>query len=374
MNNDNPFKKHGINILLFLNSHAFQTVLSSSREYSYLSNETIALAVLHESDQLKSRVLAGLNRVRRRSVEYFIQKYKTYIKPDSEKIQEAQEAILNIVVAFESRGYIVIYSDLEREIPVTVDDECFQQPDWIEKIGKFDLTKASFKDILHYWLPVARYVRRETLFVLDFLMEKLKDPYSRFLFELSLDDHGEEVIVQESERKQKSLLMALDLRLEIVRTGIWCLGTGATLNETVSRLNSLFEKNMLDSDAAKEAAKKIEKPAVTEEMENHEVMINLVAFLLRAHDKGLLCLEKCLPDLEPYSRLGLEMTVDGLEPVVIHKLLENKKKAILHELEIKMRMFETLCLGLRNGTNPYILHRCLNSYLVEGYELEEVFD
>lgn len=307
-------------------------------------------------------------------MEYFIQYYAPYLKPDSEKVQEAREAVSRILIKCERRGYIII-GDLEQG-PHIADDPEDTQPDWIEKISEFDLARASFKDIFRYWLPVAQYARMETPYVLDFIMDKLKDPYTRFLFELSLDDHADQIIIQEAERKCGSMLMALDLRLEIARTGIGCLGTGATLNEMVSMLNSLFEKNILDAEGARETAKKIEKPAITEAMKNHDVMINLVAIHLQAYGKGILSLQECLPDLEPYARLGLEMTVDGLEPAVISELLGNKKKALLGELEIKMRMFETICLGLRSMTNPVILYRYLNSYLTGGdeYEWEEVFD
>jgi hypothetical protein len=67
------------------------------------------------------------------------------------------------------------------------------------------------------------------------------------------------------------------------------------------------------------------------------------------------------------------MAVGGWMPLEADEVLKNKKKALMDELWIKMKMFERICLGLKSGHNPRLIHLALNSFLTEEYPFDDLY-
>ena len=369
------FEKHGIEILRFLDDRSLQVVLWSASGEDGLLNDAVALAMLNEPEQLQIRVLNNVNRVRRRSIEYILAEYVQFYESSADKdpflkeIKEAQDKILGLVKIYEARGYIILRQ--EKEVLIGDYKEEREKSGDKEEMEEFDLTKVSFGKIMKYWLPVCRKVRRESPLVLDAIMDKIKDPFSRHLFEMTLDDCSTGQIVLEAEKKRRSVLYESGRRLEIMRIGIRGLVEGDNPYLLMKKLNSLFPDAPLTAEAFFEETSRQEPKPIIDAMNDGEVIKNIVVYACKARHEGILILETYAEGSTPYWNQGLLMAVDGWMPLDADEVLKNKKKALMDELQVKMKMFEKICLGLKRGLNPRLIHTTLNSFLTEEYKFDD---
>lgn len=392
-----PIEKYGIEILRFLDDRGIQAVLDAYRGRggeAGPSNETIALAILYASGKLKSIALNNLNRVRRESVSQLLDELTGPSQEAKEKrayeqrSKEAQQEIIDVAMKMQDEGKVLFSRNFwneretegeelvgdEEEVGIfTPEDEKIllslfkgrkKEVEKEEKIGDFDLTSADPIDIIKYWIPISTSVRRYGGLRLDEIIDKIKDDYSRHVFMLSLDDHPNEVISSEAEKKRISILASMDRRLEIMRTGVKGLVDGTNPRILLTKLNSFFSSDILKD---MDEIEKIETPSLAGDSDEKEIIKTLVACACKARREGILYLEYHYKRMPPYLRLGIMMAVDGWEMDYIDRVLKNKKETILAEYEKKMKMFEQVCLGLRNGDSPRILEVILNSYLIKGY-------
>lgn len=95
-----------------------------------------------------------------------------------------------------------------------------------------------------------------------------------------------------------------------------------------------------------------------------EIVESFVDLIRFARHHGMLAVGEAAVESEfPLVKKGLELSVDGWEPMLAHEILERAKRAYIRDAELKLDMIITGFDSLMSGDLPIALEERLRAYL-----------
>lgn len=415
-------ERYGIELLRF-GRGSWLTNLLNPMEGDYqrdhfLSDETIALALLYASHTVRVKLLRALNPVRLPVVRELLRAFAAlsrYRRPPQEppywrEAEVARRALLRHAV--HGHGFF-FWSELlglpaeqleeisahpapwmevtlrHREVdldgllaaeeatgawdppPAAAEESAHLQA--LHDLPPFHLFRLSGQGIIRYWQPVLHALRREDDSVRSTMLPKLQDHFSRTLYTLSLGGMGNDRLDELAQRLRGAVLAEERRKLALLRDAIHSIGHDQEPEKLRLRLAVLLPGEMPVL-AGEELARKEEAASPLLPVEGNAALWcrHLLFLGQRIARQGILSLEREEPPLldrvaHPLARQALEQVMDGEEPFVLERIVAAKAEALLHDLETRLELFSHLCLRLRRHVNPRLVKEELSFFLADTY-------
>ncbi|WP_027720656.1 hypothetical protein [Maridesulfovibrio zosterae] len=351
--------------LSLLPDYCLQEIFSND-----IKNIAVAKIVFLLSSPSRQTILSNLNNVRSAKISETVKLYDSgELSSSFSSFEKTCELLLDRVQQLKDTGII--------QIPqIVLDDSILNYSNELntlsDNIPRFNFYYNDLHDLISWWNLAANSIRSifgKRIQVENIILERLEDEFSSKIFAHSIDDIGKKDFHDRADELREHFFKSYKTRLNIIESFFLALLKNDNNKTFIADLSSNFQNDEEIADQLKKYGPLLILPAIKDNLPPEDIAMSLYKLKLIFDESGIDEMNKFINKVEDhFFKKCLSIIQCQMNKIYAQKIIIERKKAQLNEIEIKLKMIIDAVTCIRNNITPYIMLELMSSYTVYDFE------
>lgn len=358
-------ERYKLESLSLLPDYCLQEIFS--RE---VKNTTVAKIIFLLSDHSRQKVLENLNQVRADRVESLLTGYKSgELESSLSSFEKVCESLLDRVQELKDSGVIQIPS-------VGLDESFFSSSSELsafsDTLPKFNFYHNDLHDLISWWNLAAKNLKSlfgKRVQAENIILERLDDEFSSKIFAHAIDDLSDKDLSDRAEELSKQIFESYEIRLNLIESFFMALIKNSGNKTFATNLACNFENEDEMVQRLIKHGPLLLLPAIKDSLPPEDIAMSLFKLKYIFTENGFEEMDKFVCTVNEHSfKKSLSIIRSNMTPDYAKRIIRERKKAQLVEIETKLKMITDAVICIRNNISSYIMLELMSSYTVYDFE------
>ncbi len=335
-----------------------------------VKNVTVAKIAFLLSDHSRQKILENLNQIRADKVSRLLDAYESgELKSSLSSFEKVCESLLDRVQQLKEAGLI--------QVPEIILDDSFLDSSnelniFSDNLPNFNFYHNDLHDLISWWNLAGKNLKSlfgKRVQVENLILGRLDDEFSSKVFGLAIDDLGDNDLSNRAEEVGRHVFESYKVRLNLIESFFMALIKKSGNRAFAADLACNFD----DED---EMCQRLVKhgpllllPAIKDSLPPEDIAMSLFKLKYIFSESGFEEMDKFLRNInEHYFKRCLSIIRSNMNLEYAQRIVAERKKAQLNEIETKLKMITDAVFCIRNNISSYIMLELMSSYTVYDFE------
>ncbi|WP_421903926.1 hypothetical protein [Maridesulfovibrio sp.] len=335
-----------------------------------INNATAAKIIILLSENTRLKVLENFNMVRAVRINKIINDFENgELEIPFSRFEKTCEDLMDRVQELKEDGRI--------QVPTICLDESIlntsgELSDFSDTLPRFNFYHNDIHDLISWWNLAAKNIK--SLFgqkaqAENIVLKRLEDEFSAEIFAHTIDDLRKSEFSDKAEGLRVSTFREYELRLNLIEEFLLELLDKKNDRDFAARLADHFPEDNSMQDKLLKNGPLLLIPAVKDELPAEDIAMSLFKLKLIHDEYDMHGIEKLIRSSNNYYfTKGLSITSSNMNPKYANRIIKVRKKSILDEFGIKLKMIIDAATCIRENASTYIMLELMSSYTVYDFE------
>ncbi|WP_320173746.1 hypothetical protein [Maridesulfovibrio sp.] len=335
-----------------------------------INNATAAKIIILLSEDTRRKVLENFNMVRSARINKIINNFENgELDIPFSRFEKTCEDLMDRVQELKEDGKIQVPT-------ISLDESIFdtsgELATFSDNLPRFNFYHNDIHDLISWWNLAAKnikYLFGQKAEAENIVMNRLEDNFSAKIFAYAIDDLRKNEFTEKANKLRKSTFREYELLLNLIEEFLLELLDKKNDRDFAARLADNFPEDNSMQDKLLKNGPLLLIPAIKDELPAEDIAMSLFKLKLIHDEFGIHGIEKLIRTSNIYYfTKGLSISSAKMDPEYANKIIKERKKSILNEFGIKLKMIIDAATCIRENTSTYIMLELMSSYTVYDFE------